>query len=148
MIKWVPNNFILEQSSRTFSGVQIHSTDDRQNKQTTIADSRFKKALTLITLNINSLNSLIKRQIVRTKKIKANYMLYMWNTLNIKILIDGVPGWLSWLSICLQLRSWSQYPGIKPHIGLSAQWRACFSFSPCLPLCLLVLSLSLCQINK
>ncbi len=77
MIKWVPNNFILEQSSRTFSGVQIHSTDDRQNKQTTIADSRFKKALTLITLNINSLNSLIKRQIVRTKKIKANYMLYM-----------------------------------------------------------------------
>jgi len=27
------------------------------------------------------------------------------------------------LSVCLQLRSWSQCPGIKPHVGLPAQWR-------------------------
>ena len=26
----------------------------------------------------------------------------------------GAPGWLSWGSICLQLRSWSQCPGMEP----------------------------------
>ena len=26
-----------------------------------------------------------------------------------------------WIKGCLQLRSWSQDPGIEPHIGLSAQ---------------------------
>ena len=52
------------------------------------------------------------------------------------------------LSVCLQLRSWSQGPGIKTLIRLPAQRKACFflSHSPCLcsPSC----SLSLCQINK
>ena len=55
------------------------------------------------------------------------------------------PGWLSQLSICLLLRSWSQSPGIKPCIGLPAQQRACFALSLCLPLLLLVLSLSLSE---
>ena len=42
--------------------------------------------------------------------------------------------WMAqWLSICLQLRSWSQGPGIKPHVGPPAQWGACFSHSLCLP---------------
>ena len=46
----------------------------------------------------------------------------------------GAPGWLSGLSLCLWLRSWSQGPGIEPRIGLSAQQGACFplSLSACL----------------
>ena len=54
----------------------------------------------------------------------------------------GTPGWLSRLSVCLWLRSWSQGPGIKPHIRLPARW-ACFCLSLCLLLPLLVLSCSL-----
>ena len=61
-------------------------------------------------------------------------------------LINRAPGWLSGLSLCLRLRSWSQGPGMEPRIGLSAQRGVCFSLSLCLPLCLLVISL--CQINK
>ena len=34
---------------------------------------------------------------------------------------EGARTWLSRLSICLQLRSWFQGPGIKPHIRLPAQ---------------------------
>ena len=37
-----------------------------------------------------------------------------WDTL-------GVPGWLSWLSIWLHLRSWSQGSGMEPHVRLPAQ---------------------------
>ena len=37
--------------------------------------------------------------------------------------------WLHPLSICLGLRSWSQGPGIKPHIGLPAQQGVCLSLS-------------------
>ena len=58
----------------------------------------------------------------------------------------GAPGWLSGLSHCLQLRSWSQGPGIESCIGLTARWGACFLLSLCLPFCLL--GISLCQINK
>ena len=36
-------------------------------------------------------------------------------------LVVGAPGWLSPLSICLQPRSGSQGPGIKPHAGLPDQ---------------------------
>ena len=46
-----------------------------------------------------------------------------------KNLSKGVLGWLSWLSICLWLRSGSQGPGIQPHIRLSAQRGVCFSLS-------------------
>ena len=65
-----------------------------------------------------------------------------------KLLLAGAPRWLNRLSICLHLRSWSQGSGIKPHIRLPAQRGAYFSLSLCLLLPLLVLSLSLCQINK
>ena len=59
----------------------------------------------------------------------------------------GAPGWLSGLSHCLRLRSWSQGLGIESRIGLSAQQGACsLSLSLCLPLHQLVISL--CQINK
>ena len=40
---------------------------------------------------------------------------------------NWAPGWLSWLSVCLQLRSWSWGPGIKFHIRLPAQQGVCFS---------------------
>ena len=62
----------------------------------------------------------------------------VWSLL--KILSLRAPGWLSGLSLYLQLRSWSQGPGIKPHIGLSVQQGACFPPPPTwgLPLCLLV----------
>ena len=60
----------------------------------------------------------------------------------------GAPVGLSRLSVCLQLRSCCQGSGIEPRIRLPAQRGTCFSLSLCLPLCLLVLSLSLCQINK
>ena len=57
--------------------------------------------------------------------------------------------WLSPLSICLWLRSWSQSPGIKPCIGPPVQQGSCFSFSLC-SISSLVLShgCSLSQINK
>ena len=58
------------------------------------------------------------------------------------------PGWLSRLSICLWLRSWSWGPGIEPHIGRPALRGVCSYLSP-LPhphLCSLAHSLS--QINK
>ena len=59
-----------------------------------------------------------------------------------KICMVGAPGWLSRLSICIQLRSWSQGSGMEPHIRFPEQG-ACFSLS-----ILLVLSHSLSQINK
>ena len=55
---------------------------------------------------------------------------------------EGVPGWLSRLGIFLRLKSWSQGPGIEPCIRLAAQRGICYSLSLCLPLLLLVLSLS------
>ena len=54
-----------------------------------------------------------------------------------------VPGWLSQLSIWLQLRSWSQGPGIKPCIGLCAQQGVCLRVSLPLPLPPLVHAFSL-----
>ena len=43
--------------------------------------------------------------------------------------VGGAPGWLSWLSVCLWLESWSRDPGIQHPIGLSAQWGVCFFLS-------------------
>ena len=60
-----------------------------------------------------------------------------------KMWASGVPEWLSWLNACLWLRSWSQGSGIKSHVVLSAQQKACFFLSLCLPLCLLVCAFSL-----
>ena len=58
----------------------------------------------------------------------------------------GAPGWLSWLSIFLQLRSWSRGPGIEPHVGLPAEEGAGLS-SPSLGLSPPLVP-SLFQINK
>ncbi len=55
-----------------------------------------------------------------------------------KVSFRGAPEWLSWLSVCLQLRSWSRGPGIEPHVRLPAQWGVCFSLL--LSLCALSLS--------
>ena len=58
----------------------------------------------------------------------------------------GAPGWLSQVSVCLQLRSWSQSPRIEPHVRLPAQQRSLL-LSPSAPppsLC----SLSLKLINN
>ena len=56
----------------------------------------------------------------------------------------GVPGWLSWLSVRLQLRSWSHGSWVwAPHWALYCQCRTClgFSFYVSLPLpCSLSLS--------
>ena len=57
--------------------------------------------------------------------------------------VEGAARWLSWLSLCLWLRSWSQGPGIEPFVGLPAQQRACFSLFPLVLALLLSLSLSL-----
>ena len=68
---------------------------------------------------------------------------YILNDFNVKDIIRA--WWLSWLSICLQLRSWSQVPGTKPCIGLPTQWGVCFSLLLCLcPAC----AISLSQIKK
>ena len=58
---------------------------------------------------------------------------------------EDVSGGLRGLSICLQLRSWCQGPGIEPRVGLPAQWGVCFSLPLCL--CSCSLSVSLSQIN-
>ena len=60
---------------------------------------------------------------------------------------DRAPGWLSWWSVCLWIRSWSWSPGIKPHVKaphsvenlllplpLSFPPTHSLSFSLCLPL--------------
>ena len=58
----------------------------------------------------------------------------------------GAPGWLSWWSLCFQVRSWSRGPGIGSDIGLPIHWGVCLSlllcssFHPC--------SFSFEQINK
>ena len=61
--------------------------------------------------------------------------------------VCGVAGWLSRLSICLQLRSWTQGPGTEPLLGASYSVGSLL-----LPLPLLLLSsplsCSLSQINK
>ena len=45
--------------------------------------------------------------------------------------LGDAPGWLSWLSDCLLLRSWSQGPRIEPHMQLSRESAsACPSASP------------------
>jgi len=51
------------------------------------------------------------------------------------------PGWLSQLSVCLRLRSWTRGPGIEFCIGLLAWRGACFLPLPAAPL--LVFSLFL-----
>ena len=55
------------------------------------------------------------------------------------------PGCLSWLCICLRLRSSSQGPGIKPCIGLPAPQGVYFSLSLILPP---AHALTLSQINN
>ena len=52
----------------------------------------------------------------------------------------GVPRWLSWLTVCLPLRSWSHGSGIQPYFGLLAQRGICFCL--CSYLCSCSLSLS------
>ena len=61
--------------------------------------------------------------------------------------IIGMPGWLSQLNICLQLRSGFQGTGYETNIQLPPQQGACF-FSPSFSLCLCGLSLSLSLSNK
>ena len=56
------------------------------------------------------------------------------------------PGWLSQLSVCFQLRSWSQHPGIEPHVGLPDYQEVCFSLTLC-PSPLLVFPLSFSNKN-
>ena len=56
---------------------------------------------------------------------------YWWqNGMAIKMSYLGAPGGLRWWRVHLQLRSWSQGPGIEPHVGLPAQWGVCISLSP------------------
>ena len=65
------------------------------------------------------------------------------NKIHLEVMcIPGAPGWLRGLSLCLQLMSWSQGPGIEPRIGLSVQQGACFlrSLPASLPTCGLCLS--------
>ena len=54
----------------------------------------------------------------------------------------GAPGWLSWLSACLWLRSWPQGPWIKPRISSLLGWESA-SPSPSV----LSLALALSQVN-
>lgn len=72
------------------------------------------------------------------------HMIGLW----FKRSFQGALGWLSRLSISLQLRLWSPGPGIKPHIGLPAQQGACFSLSLPLPLLMRSLFLSLSLLEK
>ena len=60
----------------------------------------------------------------------------------------GAPGWLSWLSVCLPLRSWSQGPGSSPMSGslMSRESAAPSSSGP--PHLLVLILSSLSQINK
>ena len=68
---------------------------------------------------------LITRGILKifTHTVKGNMILRISHLVYyINALILGAPRWLSWLVICLQLRSWSQGPWIEPHIRLPTQW--------------------------
>ena len=66
-----------------------------------------------------------------------------------KDFILGVPGWLSWLSIWLQLRSWSWGPGIELTSDSLLGEESASPSPSAHPYCLCFLSLcSLSQINK
>ena len=67
--------------------------------------------------------------------------------LHLKIPFLGAPWWIRWLNGCLWLKSWSQSPGIKPHIRLPAQGGVCFSLWLS-PSCAFSVSPSISQINK
>ena len=76
----------------------------------------------------------------------------------LNLVLWGVPGWLSWLSICLQLGSWSQSSGnmIPGSWDWTSHPASCSARSLLLPLCLLIpllvlshaFSLTLSKINK
>ena len=74
------------------------------------------RAISLMNIDTNILSKILSKQIEE----KVNEL--------------GALGWLSRLSLCLRLRSWSQGPGIETCIRLSALWGACFllSLSACL----------------
>ena len=94
-----------------------------------------------LTLCLSWINKIFRKK-KRNTSYEAHIKLFFLN----KMTICWVSGWLSWLSVCLQFRSWSQGPGIKSHIRLPAQWGACVSLSLFLSpllMCSLVLSLSL-----
>ena len=59
--------------------------------------------------------------------------------------VGGAPGWLSRLSVCPQLRSWSWGPGIETCVRLPAQWAGCLSLSTA---CALLSVFSLSHVNK
>ena len=55
-----------------------------------------------------------KRKMIRP--ISSQYQ-----AIHINNVLDGVPGWIIWLSICLQIRSRFQGLGTEPRTGLPAQ---------------------------
>ena len=111
----------------------------------------------LLPLPLSLMNKIIFKKIFLKscliKSIRKDKMykgtIWINNTLVNKfkrLVFLGAPGWLSRLSGCLQLRSWSQNPGIEPH---APAYREPASPSPPWPCALLhALFLSLSQINK
>ena len=86
----------------------------------------------------------LKRQILNpARKRQHNSVIDQ----QIKITNNGAPGWLSWLSACLWLRSWSGGPGIEPHVRFPAPWGT-YLLLPLLPAHALSHSASLTLSNK
>ena len=86
------------------------------------------------------------RNIWISKDLMSLLEIYLW-----EIIREGVIGWLSQLSVCLQLRSWSQGPWDgAPHQAPCSAWSLLLLLLLLLPLTphILVLSLSLPLINK
>ena len=86
----------------------------------------------------------------QSKSIRERQLSYDFiHMRNLRTKTDGVPGWLSPLSVCLPFRSGSQGPGMESCTGLPTPRGVCLSLSLC-PSRPLVLSLalhSLSQIN-
>ena len=103
--------------------------------------------------NINTIWSLFQKKDANSSNIRNLLQEFLFiqskRPALMEIWILGVPRWLSWLSVSLWFRSWSQGPGIEAHIRLPAQKGVCFSLSfYCTPCCVLSLVFSLSLSNE
>ena len=98
-------------------------------------------ALTMCTLHFASrLTRVRKGGIVISLVLEVGHLKLTWVRLKHHL---RAPGWLSWLSVCLPLRSWFWRPGIEPPSSLISRESASPSPSPPPhPTCVLSLSLS------
>lgn len=98
---------------------RLHHTDTCWSLQTLFAKTALSVRKSLLEEIVSLKYPYFSKQLIGSVQILSKHE---W----------GVPRRLSWSDVCLQLSSWSQDRGIKPHVGLSAQRGVGFSPTPSL----------------